>query len=335
MDLTAKYMGLELPSPLVPSASPLSKSLDNIKKFADAGAGAIVLWSLFEEQFEHDADQLEHYLQYGANRWAESLTYFPEPPEYNLRPDEYLEHIAAAKQAVDIPIIASLNGISSRGWTEYAKEIEQAGADAIEVNVYYIPALPQLPGEHVERVYLAVLDAVNSAVSIPVAMKLSPYFSSTGNMMLRLDEGGADGLVLFNRFYQPDIDVDNLEVRPALSLSTPFEMRLPLRWIAIMFEQVQSSLAATTGIYTGADAAKMIMAGADVTMLCSALLRHGVDHLARVRQELLAVMEKHEYESVAQMRGILSQRHCPEPAAFERANYMKTLASYGQTATFE
>lgn len=335
MDLSTTYMGLELASPLVVSSGPMSRTIDTIRRMADSGAAAVVLWSLFEEQLRHDADELEHYLRYGADRWAESLTYFPEVSDFHLGPEEYLHHIAKAVEAVDIPIIASLNGVSPAGWTSYAREMQQAGAAALELNVYYIPALPELTAEHVESMYLDILKAVKSHVTIPVAMKLSPFFSSPGNMMLRLDQAGADALVLFNRFYQPDLDVEELSVKPSLTLSTPFEMRLPLRWIAIMYGQMGASLAATTGIYTAIDVVKMIMAGADATMMCSALLKHGPEHLAKVRTGLEEFMDRAGYESVAKMKGILSQKHCDEPAAFERANYMKVLNTYGLTATFE
>jgi len=335
MDLTTKYMGLDLPSPLVPSASPLSQSLDKIRVMEDSGAGAVVLWSLFEEQIQHDVQELDYYLQHGADRWAESLTYFPKPKEFHLGPEEYLAHVAGAKKAVKIPIIASLNGISTGGWTSYARQIEQAGADGLELNVYFIPTDQKLSGTRVENVYLSVLKAVRSTVSIPVAMKLSPYFSSTANMMRKLDRAGADALVLFNRFYQPDIDLKELEVRPHLVLSSSVENRLPLRWTAILFGKVKASLAVTSGIHTGQDAAKAILAGADAVQMCSALLTHGPGYLKKVREDLITVMNENGYGSPAQMRGILSQKNCPEPAVFERANYMKTLSSYGHTATFE
>ncbi len=335
MDLSTEYMGLTLQSPLVPSASPLSREIDAIRQMEDSQAGAVVLWSLFEEQISQEAGELEHYLHYGADRWAESLTYFPDEGEYLLGPVEYLRHIEAAKQAVDIPIIASLNGVSAGGWTSYASQIAQAGADAIELNVYFVPALPDVPGTQIEQVYISALKAVRSAVSIPVAMKLPPFFSSPPNMIRELDQAGADGFVLFNRFYQPDVDIDSLDIKPSLSLSTPFEMRLPLRWIAIMRGRVKASLAATTGIYTARDVAKMILAGADVTMMCSALFKYGIGHLADVREELIHLMESKDYGSITEMKGVLSQVHCPEPSVFERANYMKTLTSYGLTATFE
>jgi len=335
MNLTTQYMGLELSCPLVPSASPLSRELGNVRAMEDAGAGAVVLWSLFEEQIQHDARELDFYLQYGADRFAESLTYFPQVDDFHLGPDEYLEHIAKAKKAVDIPIIASLNGLSTGGWTGYARKMQEAGADGLELNVYYIPTDPKITGTLVESVYLDVLRIVRETVDIPVAMKLSPYFSATANMAQRLVDAGADALVLFNRFYQPDVFVDELEVRPRLTLSTPDEGRLPLRWMALLHGRMDVSLAATTGIHTAEDAAKMILAGADVTMMCSALLTNGVEYLAIVRDELGQILERKGYESAEQARGVLSQKTCAEPAAFERANYMKTLQSFGRTATYE
>ncbi len=333
MNLTTTYMGLELPSPIIPSASPLSQDIDKIKAMADAGAGAVVLWSIFEEQVEHEARELDYYLQHGAERFAESLTYFPPMQDYRLGIDDYVDHITKAKDAVDIPIIGSLNGISAGGWTKYAKRMEDAGADALELNVYYIPTDPKLAAVDVENVYWAVLDAVKSTVDIPVAMKLSPYFSSTANMLTRLDKAGADALVLFNRFYQPDIDVDALEAKPGLKLSRSYDNRLPMRWIAIMFGKLQTSLAATSGIHTAEDVAKMLLAGADVTMMCSALLRNGPDHIATVLDGLKTIMKAKGYDSVDDMRGKLSQQNCAEPAAFERANYMKALTSFTTTGT--
>ncbi|HOF18988.1 MAG TPA: dihydroorotate dehydrogenase-like protein [Phycisphaerae bacterium] len=335
MNLSTEYMGMKLSSPLVPAASPLPKDLDSVRRMEDCGASAIVLWSLFEEQIEHEARELEHYYQYGAERFAESLSYFPQAAEFRLGPDEYLEHIARVKRAVDVPVIASLNGVSSAGWIDYATRIQQAGADALEVNVYYIPTDPDLPGEHVEKVYLSVLDTVKSSVSISVAMKLSPFFSSMGSMVRRLSEAGADGLVLFNRFYQPDIDVKELEVRPRLVLSDSDENRLPLRWIAILRGKVRASLAASTGIHTPEDVAKMVLAGADVTQVCSCLLKHGIEHLATLRKGLTQILETKGYDSLEQMKGVLSQQSCPEPAAFERGNYLRALSEFGKTATFE
>ncbi len=334
-DLTTEYMGTTLSNPIVPSASPLSHEIENIRQMEDAGAAAVVLWSLFAEQLSHEADELEHYLHYGADRFAESLSYFPQEPQYTLGPEEYLDHIAKAKKAVDIPIIASLNAVSCGQWTQYAKQIQQAGADAIELNLYYIPTNPQLTAQQVEDVYIDALKSVKSVTSVPVAMKLSPFFSSMAGMAQRLDETGADALVLFNRFYQPDIDIENLEVAPNLILSSPDENRLPMRWIAILHGRINASLAATTGIHSSEDVTKMIMAGADVTMMCSALLKNGIEYIKEIKDGLIEIMQRKEYESLSQLKGILSQKSCPEPAAFERANYMKTLQSYGKTATLE
>ncbi|MFW6062459.1 MAG: dihydroorotate dehydrogenase-like protein [Planctomycetota bacterium] len=335
MDLTTTYMGLKLNSPIVPSASPLSRDLANIKQMEDAGAGAVVLWSLFEEQIQHDAEELEFYLHYGTNRFAESLTYFPEPSEYHMPSEQYLQHIGKAKAAVDMPVIASLNGISAKGWTDFAKQMADAGADALELNVYFLPTNPAVTAEQVEDVYLSVLRAVKETVDIPVAMKLSPFFSATANMIARLDTEGADGLVLFNRFYQPDIDIANLEVRPKVYLSRSEDILLPLRWTAILHDNVDASLAATTGIHSGEDVAKVLMAGADVAMMCSALLRNGINVIGGATEELRTIMETKGYDSVEEMKGVLSQRNVAEPAAFERANYMKALSTFGRTATFE
>jgi dihydroorotate dehydrogenase (fumarate) len=328
MDLSTTYMGLKLRNPLVPSASPLSANLGAIRQMEDAGAAAVVLHSLFEEQIRHEAEELDHHLTHGTESFAESLSYFPAMEEYRLGPDEYLEHIGKAKAAVDIPIIASLNGVTVGGWIDYAKKMEAAGADALELNVYFVAANPSLSGRVVESLYEDILKAVKKTVRIPVALKLSPFFSGMAAIASRLDSAGADGLVLFNRFYQPDIDLEKLEVIPDLALSCPHEMRLPLRWIAILYGHVKASLAATTGISTGNDVVKMVMAGADVTQLCSVLLRNGVEDLAIILDDLKVWMEEHEYESIEQMKGSMSQKSCPDPAAFERANYMKALSSY-------
>ena len=335
MDLGTTYMGLKLSNPLVVSACPLSKDVANIARLEEAGAGAVVLYSLFEEQIEHDVRELDYYLEYGTERFAESLTYFPDPGDFPRGPEKYLKHIAEAKRAVDVPIIASLNGISAGGWTSYAQDCQQAGADALELNVYYLPTNPKVPSTRIEDMYLAVMAAVKATVSIPVAIKVSPYFSSTSNMLKRLDEAGADGLVLFNRFYQPDIDIRGLRTVSKLSLSTSAENRLPLRWIAILSGKLQASIAATTGIHTAEDVAKMLMAGADVTMLCSALLRNGPAHLSKIKAELVTLMQEIGYDSVSAMKGVMSQAKCPEPAAFERANYIKILQSYVAKGTLE
>lgn len=328
MDLSTKYMGLSLKSPLVASASPLSKQISNIKKLEDAGASAVVMYSLFEEQIIHEQEELEYYLTRGSESFAEALTYFPPIDAYNLGPNEYLEHIREAKEAVDIPIIGSLNGISNTGWSDYAKRIEEAGADAIELNIYYIPTDLSLSGVDIENLYLENLKRVKDAVNIPVAMKLSPYFSSMANMAKRLDETGADGLVLFNRFYQPDINLDSLEVEPGVILSTSNDLRLPLRWVAILYGKIKASLAATTGIHGAADALKIIMAGADVTMLCATLLKNGIGKVSEIKKDMAEWMEKRGYESIKQIKGMMSHKSIANPAAFERANYMKALNEY-------
>ncbi len=328
MDLSARYMGMTLKNPLVPSASPLSRSIDGIKELEDAGASAVVLYSIFEEQFSHEARELAHFLSHGTESFAEAVTYFPQPDEFNLGPEEYLELIAKAKKTVGIPIIGSLNGYSTGGWISHAKKMQEAGADALELNVYYIPTDPNRSGIEIEAMYIDVLRAVKKSVTIPVAMKMSPYFSSFANMAKRLDEAGADALVLFNRFYQPDIDLDKLEVVPNVTLSTSNSIRLPLRWIAILYGYIKADLAATSGIHTADDVLKMLMAGASVTMLCSSLLRMGPRHIMSILNNLKQWMEEREYESVAQMRGSMSQRSVAEPAAFERANYMKAITRY-------
>jgi dihydroorotate dehydrogenase (fumarate) len=328
MDLSTTYLGLKLKNPIVPSASPLSHSVDSMKRLEDAGASAVVMYSLFEEQIAHEAAELDHYLSYGTESFAESLTYFPEAQEYNLGPQEYVELIHKAKQSLEIPVIASLNGISTGGWIDHAKKIEQAGADALELNVYYIPTDPKLTSIDVEDRYVEVLLAVKRTVKIPVAMKLSPFFSSMANMAQRLDVAGANGLVLFNRFYQPDIDLETLEVVPNVILSTPQALRIPLRWIAILHGRIKASLGATSGIHTAGDVIKMLMAGADVTMMASALLKNGPQHITKVLADLHQWMLDHEYISVSQMKGSMSQKSVADPAAFERANYMKALNTY-------
>ena len=328
MDLTTTYMGLSLKNPIVPSASPLSHTLEGMKRLEDAGASAIVMYSLFEEQIVHESKEFDHYMQYGTESFAESLSYFPEAEEYNLGPEEYIELIHKAKRALKIPIIGSLNGISAGGWTDYAKKIEEAGADALELNVYYIPTDARHTSEEVEQRYIDILKAVKGTVTIPVAMKLSPFFSSMANMAARLEAVGANGLVLFNRFYQPDIDLDALEVKPNVILSSPQALRLPLRWIAVLYGRVRTSFAATSGVHSAQDVIKLLMAGADVTMMCSALLKHGPGHIRQVLEDVNQWMLDHEYVSVSQMKGSMSQKSVANPEAFERANYMRTLQSY-------
>lgn len=329
MDLTTTYMGLELRSPLmVGAAAPLTEDIDNLKRIEDAGAGAVVLHSLFEEQIRQDSLELHHHLQHGTHSFAEALTYFPEPEIFHVGPDAYLEHIRKAKEMIGIPIVGSLNGSTQGGWTDYARSIQQAGADALELNIYAIPTDLHLTAAEIEQQYLDVLKAVKSVVTIPVAVKLSPYFTSLANMAYRLTLEGANGLVLFNRFYQPDIDVEALEVRPNVLLSTPQDMRLPMRWIAILYGRVQADLAGTGGIQKGVDAVRMLMAGAKVTMIVGALLRHGIEHLRDLDRELRHWMEEHEYGSVQQLQGSMSQLYCPNPSEFERVQYMKAIQTY-------
>jgi len=327
-DLTTTYMGLTLKNPIVPSASPLSKTVAGIRQMADAGAAAVTMYSLFEEQIEIEALAMHHFLEQGSYSYAEALTYFPSASEYNRGPDGYLELIREAKAAVDIPIIGSLNGVTPGGWTRYARLIEEAGADALELNVYMVTTRTDLAAEAVEQVYLDILKEVKANVTIPVAMKLSPFFSSLPHMVQRLDQAGANGLVLFNRFYQPDFDLEELTVTPHLVLSDSDEMRLPLRWIAILYGRVRASLALSTGIHTPEDVVKAVMAGADIANVASVLLKRGVGAITELVEGVRRWMEEHEYESVAQMKGALSQRKVAEPAAFERANYMKVLGSW-------
>ncbi len=328
MDLSTTYLGLKLRSPLVPSASPMTRDLADLKQAEDAGAGAVVLPSVFEEQLRRESAELDLALTQGTESFAEALSYFPQLGEFRLGPEDYLEHVAKAKAALKIPVIASLNGTSVGGWTDYARKIQQAGADALELNIYYIPTDPQLTALDVENTYLDILKAVKAAITIPVAVKLSPFFSNLANMARKLDRAGANGLVLFNRFYQPDIDLETLEVESSLLLSTPQARRLPLRWVAILHGRIQASLAATSGIHTAQDVLKILMAGADVTMLCSVLFRKGMPYIATIEQEIRQWMTVHEYESVTQLKGSLSQKNCPDPSAFERAQYMRVISTY-------
>ncbi|MEW6206917.1 MAG: dihydroorotate dehydrogenase-like protein [Acidobacteriota bacterium] len=328
MNLNTRYMNLELKHPIVPSSSPLTHSIDGIRMLEDAGASAVVMYSLFEEQITLESYYIDYYLSFGTESYAESLSYFPEMEGYNIGPDDYLDLIRRAKESVDIPVIGSLNGVSTGGWIDYAELIEQAGADALELNVYYIPTSVALTGEEVEHIYTDILSEVKKTVSIPVAMKLSPYFSSMSHMAYKLAEAGADALVLFNRFYQPDINLETLEVIPRLVLSESHEMRLPLCWVGILYGRVNCDLAITTGVHTYEDALKGIMAGASATMMASELLKNGLGRIREILREMIHWMEEHQYSSVQQMKGSLSQINVAEPAAFERANYMKVLASY-------
>jgi len=321
-------MGLNLRTPLVPAASPLSDSLDNIKRMEDAGASAIVLHSLFEEQIRYERYELNRALTQGTESYPEALSYFPEPDELLIGPETYLKHIQKVKESVSIPIIASLNGSTLGGWTSFARQMQQAGADALELNIYSIPTDMELLGSDIERDYLEILKAVKSQVTIPVAVKLSAFFTNFANMAKRLDDHGANGLVLFNRFYQPDVELETLDVTPSVYYSSPMAMRLPLRWVAILYDRVAASLAATSGIHSGTDAVKMLLVGADVTMLCSVLFRHGIPQIKVIERELRQWMQEHEYSSVEQMKGSLSHKNCEDPSAFERAQYIRTLRTF-------
>ncbi|TVR98366.1 MAG: dihydroorotate dehydrogenase-like protein [Rhodospirillales bacterium] len=328
MDLKTTYLGMDLKHPVVASAGPLSATLDGIKRLEDGGAAAVVLFSLFEEQIRYENESFDYLIDQGADRFAESLSYFPAVEDYHVGPEKYLNLVRQASESCDIPIIGSLNGISDKGWTEYAKDIQSAGARALELNIFYIPADISLSGREVEERYLQVVRKVKGAVAIPVAVKMSPFFSSIGEMARRFVDDGADGLVLFNRFYQPDFDLDALEVMPNLELSAPSEIRLPLLWIAVLHGRLNCSLAATRGVQTGTEVVKYLMAGADAVMTTSALLRHGAGYAKTLVDDLERWMERRDYASVAQMKGSMSQQKVADPSAFERANYIKVLESY-------
>lgn len=328
MNLTTSYMGFELDHPIVPSASPLTEQLDSIKRLEDAGAPAIVMHSLFEEQVTHESLALHHYTGATAESHAEALSYFPAPEEFVLDSDSYLKLIVEAKKSTAIPIIASLNGITPGGWIKYAQRIAQAGADALELNMYYIAADCATTGRDVESNYLETLKAVRAEIKIPLAVKMNPFISALANFASEMDHAGADGLVLFNRFYQPDFDLEKLEVVPNLRLSNADEIRIPLRWLSILYGEMNCSLAASTGVHTHLDVLKYLMAGADITMAASALLRHGPEYIGTLVHGIEEWMEEHEYDSVSQMKGSMSKGKVADPAQFERANYIKTLQSY-------
>lgn len=328
IDLTTKFLGLTLRNPIVASAGPLCESLDNIRRLEDQGIGAIVLPSLFEEQLDLESQALDNDLSRGTDEFAESLTFLPDLRNYNLGKDGYLDLIRKAKASVSVPIIGSLNGVSEGGWIRYARDIEQAGADAIELNIYSLVTDPLRSSAEVERGYCDLVSAVKKVVKIPVAVKLSHFFSAVANLSVQLDSAGADGLVFFNRFYQPDLDIETLEVVPSLTLSRPVELLLRLHWVAIVFGRIKADLAITGGVHNGGDVLKSMMAGARVAMMTSALLQNGIEHARTVLNEVTRWMEDHEYESIRQMCGSMSQRNVPDPAAFERANYVRVLSSY-------
>ncbi len=327
-DLTTSYLGLSLAGPVVVSASPIGLDIERLLRFEEAGAAAVVLPSLFEEQIDHESYQVHAVMEHGAESFAEALSYLPEMTSYNTGPDRYLGLVHRARRALSVPVIASLNGASPGGWTSYAGKLEEAGASAVELNVYFVAADVNETAQQVEQRYLEIVESVKASVSVPLAVKVGPFFSSMANMARRLVEAGADGLVLFNRFYQPDIDLDELEVVPNLQLSNQAEMRLTLRWVAILHNRVKASLAATTGVHDGDDVVKLLLAGADVTMMASALLRHGPGRMRECVDTLHDWLAENEYESVEQMKGSMSWQGAPNPSAFERANYMETLRTF-------
>ena len=328
VDISTTYLGLPLKNPLVASASPLTKKLDHARRLDEAGVGAMVMYSLFEEQIIHESHALDHYLNYGTESYAEALTYFPDLATYNIGAEKYLDHIHQLKQAVSVPVIASLNGITNGGWVNYAHRIQEAGADALELNLYNIPTDPVVSAQELEQIYVDLVTAVRNQVSIPLAVKLSPFFTSLPNLAQQLSAAGANGLVLFNRFYQPDLDIETLEVVPSLELSTSSELRLPLRWTAILYGRVQADLALSSGVHSAADMIKALMAGAQVACTTSELLAHGVDRARLMLAEFTTWLETFEYTSVRQMIGSMSQQAVTDPGAFERANYMKALTSF-------
>jgi dihydroorotate dehydrogenase (fumarate) len=328
MDLTTNYLGIELKNPIVHSASPISESLDAMRQLEDAGASAIVMYSLFEEQITRESHSLDHFLSYGSESFGEALSYFPEAEDYKVGPDEYLKRIAAAKMSLDIPVIGSLNGVSTGGWVQFAKLIEEAGADALELNIYFVPTNPEMTGLDITKMHEEIVRDVAGSIDIPLSVKIGPFFSAIPNVCKRLAAAGAKGLVLFNRFYQPDFDLESLEVVPNLHLSTPHELLLRLHWVATLYGAIKADMALTGGVHTAQDVVKSMMAGAKVAMMTSALLKHGIDHLETVLADLKAWMEEHEYESIRQMQGSMSRRAVANPAAFGRANYMKVLSSY-------
>ncbi len=327
MDLSTTYLGLQLKNPLVPSSSPLMRKVDHIKRMEDAGASAVVLHSLFEEEIRHASQEFDHYLNYGTQSFWEALSYFPDV-DLRIGPDSYLDHVRKVKAAVSIPVIGSLNGVSAGGWVDYAKKIQDAGADALELNMYYIAAEPSQTSTDVEQMYLDLVHEIRASIRIPITIKLSHQFSAFANMAHRLDQAGVNGLVLFNRFYEPDFDLENLEIVPDVKLSTPYDLRIRLRWIAILYGNIQADLALTGGVHSATDVIKAVMAGARVAMTTSAILENGIDYVGKILHDLTAWMEEHEYESVQQMHGSMSQRAVAQPAALERANYIRVLRSY-------
>lgn len=328
IDLSTNYLGLKLKNPVVVSASPLTEKLENFARLEDAGASAIVMYSLMEEQIEAESENIDNALEYGANSYAESTSYLPDMAKYQIGPDRYLELIHKGKASVDIPVIASLNGRSPGGWVRYAENMQQAGADALELNIFDVASDPDISASDLETRYCSIVRAIRKSVRIPIAVKIGPYFTSCANFVKKLSEAGADGVVIFNRFYQPDFDLEEMEVTPNLVLSSPHELRLRLHWAAILYHQVETYIAITGGVHDASDVLKCMMAGAHVSMMTSALLKYGVEHIGSVLAGLERWMEEHEYVSIRQMRGAMSMVNIENPAAFLRGNYLKTLGSY-------
>jgi dihydroorotate dehydrogenase (fumarate) len=332
IDLSTTYLGLRLKNPLVASASPLSKKADQVKRMEEAGIAAVVMYSLFEEQILHESLELDHFLSRSANFSAEAAGYLPDVGPYSLLPDKYLENLGKLKKAVDIPIIGSLNGVSKGGWVRYARLIQDAGADALELNLYYLPTDPNFAAQELENMQADLVAAVKSSITIPLAVKLSPFYTSISNFARRLVAAGADGLVLFNRFYQPDFDIEDLNIEHSLDLSTSNDLRLPLRWVSILHGRLDVDFALTSGVRTFRSVLKAMMSGAKVAMLASELLQNGIGRIPEILDELETWMDEHEYASIRQMQGSMSQKSVAEPAAFERANYMKVLNSFRDLA---
>ena len=328
IDLSTNYLGLKLRNPIVVSASPLTEKLENFSRLEEAGASAIVMYSLMEEQIEADSENIDNALEYGANSYAESTSYLPDMQKYHIGPDRYLELLHKGKNSVSIPVIGSLNGRSPGGWVRYSEYMEQAGADALELNLFDVPSDPDVSAEELENRYCNIVRTIRKSVRIPIAVKVGPYFSSFANFAKKLAQAGADGVVIFNRFYQPDFDLEEMEVTPNLVLSSPHELRLRLHWAAILYHQVETYIAVTGGVHDATDVLKCMMAGAHVTMMTSALLKYSIEHIGVVLAGIESWMDEHEYVSIRQMRGAMSMVNIENPNAFLRGNYLKTLGSY-------
>lgn len=327
-DLSAHYLGLKLKNPLIASASPLSERVETVKQMEQAGLGAVVMYSLFEEQIIHESLELDHYLNYGTESFAEALTYLPDTGRYSLGPEKYIDHVKRLKDAVSIPVIGSLNGVSSGGWVQYAKQIEEAGADALELNIYYLPFDPTITSAGLEDNYIQLVKDVRREIKIPLAVKVSPFLTGVANVLKQFAEAGADGLVLFNRFYQPDIDLEKMEITPSLTLSTSSELRMPLRWVALLYGQIKTDFAITSGVHTSEDVIKSMMAGASAAMMASELLKNGIKRIPEILSGMQTWMESNEYESVAQMKGSMSAQAVHQPGSLRRSNYIKVLNSF-------